>query len=68
MVAPLTLAPLDKDLYKLSKVQFQADHDALHLSKDKPSETLVLTYTGPSGLSIEKKLTFYNDDYKWILP
>ena len=64
MVAPLTLAPLEKDLYKLSKVQFQADHDALHLSKDKPSETLVLTYTGPSGLSIEKKLTFYNDDYK----
>jgi len=64
MVAPLTLAPLDKDLYKLSKVQFQADHDALYLSKDKPSETLVLTYTGPAGLSIEKKLTFYNDDYK----
>ena len=64
MVAPLTLAPLDKELYKLSKVQFQADHDALRLSKDKPSETLVLTYTGPAGLSIEKKLTFYNDDYK----
>jgi YidC/Oxa1 family membrane protein insertase len=64
MVSPLALMPLDKDLYKLSKVQFQADHDALHLGKDKPSETLVLTYAGPAGLSIEKKLTFYNDDYK----
>ncbi len=64
MVSPLTLVPLDKELYKLSNVQFHADHDALQLGKDKPSETLVLTFTGPAGLSIEKKLTFYNDAYK----
>jgi YidC/Oxa1 family membrane protein insertase len=64
MISPLTLTPLDKDLYKLSKVQFVADQDDLHLSKDKPSGTLALTYTGPAGITIEKKLTFYNDDYK----
>jgi YidC/Oxa1 family membrane protein insertase len=64
IVMPLTLVPLEKDLYKLSSVEFKADHEALHLGKDNPSGTLVLTYAGPSGLSIEKKLTFYNDDYK----
>ncbi len=64
MVAPLTMVPLDKNLYKLSMVQFQADRDFLRLGKDKPSETLVLTYAGPAGITIEKKLTFYNADYK----
>ncbi len=64
MMSPLTMIPLDKNLYKLSMVQFRADHDSIRLSKDKPSETLVLTYTGPAGISIERKLTFYNDDYK----
>jgi len=64
MFSPLTLKPLDKELYKLSRVQFVADQNGLHLSKDNPSGTLVLTYAGPAGLTIEKKLTFYNDDYK----
>ena len=64
MVSPLTLVPLDKDLYKLSMVEFRSDHDSLRLSKDRPTETLVLTYAGPAGISIEKKLTFYNDAYK----
>ena len=64
LVSPLTITPLDKTLYKLSQVQYRADHDALHLGKDKPVETLVLTYTGPAGILLEKKLTFYNNDYK----
>jgi len=64
MVSPLTVVPLDKDLYKLSMVEFRSDHDSLRLSKDRPKETLVLTYTGPAGISIEKKLTFHNNDYK----
>ncbi len=64
MVAPLTMVPLDKNLYKLSMVQFRADRDFLQLSKERPSETLVLTYTGPAGISLEKKLTFHNTDYK----
>jgi YidC/Oxa1 family membrane protein insertase len=64
MVSPLTLVPLDKDLYKLSMVEFRSDRDSLRLSKDRPTETLVLTYAGPAGISIEKKLTFHNTDYK----
>ncbi len=64
MIAPLTVMPLDRELYKLSQVEYRADHDALKLSKDKKSETLVLTYAGPAGLLIEKRLTFYNDEYK----
>ncbi len=64
MVMPLTLAPLDKDLYNLSRVEYRANVDAIHLGKDRPSETLVLTYSGPAGISIEKRLTFHNDAYK----
>ena len=64
MVAPLTMMPLDKELYKLSQVDYHADHDAIRLGTDKKSETLVLTYAGPAGLQIEKRLTFYNDAYK----
>ena len=64
MVAPLTVTPLDKALYKLSKVEFRSDQDALRLGSDKPAGTLVLTYAGPAGIMIEKTLTFHNDDYK----
>ena len=64
MVMPLTMVPLDKDLYKLSQVEYRANLDEVHLNKDKPSETLVLTYSGPAGIMIEKRLTFHNDKYK----
>ncbi len=64
MVDPLSLAPLDKALYKLAKVGYQADHDSLLLNKNNPSGTLVLTYKGPAGIEIEKRLTFHNDSYK----
>jgi YidC/Oxa1 family membrane protein insertase len=64
MIAPLTVAPLDKALYQLAHVEYRADHDLLQLGKDKPSETLVLTYKGPAGIEIEKRLTFHNDSYK----
>jgi YidC/Oxa1 family membrane protein insertase len=64
MTSPLTIVPLDKALYKLSHVEYRADHDVIRLSKDRPSETLVLTYRGPAGLQIEKKLVFYNNEYR----
>ncbi len=64
MVAPLTVAPLNQALYGLAQVEFRADHESLQLNKDKPSETLVLTYKGPAGIEIEKSLTFHNDSYK----
>lgn len=63
---PLTLIPNDKELYKLSNVEYQANRDSIRIDREKPSqsETLVLTYRGPAGISIEKRLTFYNNDYK----
>lgn len=64
MVAPLTMMPLDKELYKLSQVEYRADRDEVRLGTDKKSETLILTYAGPAGLEIEKRLTFYNNEYK----
>jgi hypothetical protein len=39
MIAPLTIVPLDKDLYKLSQVEYHADHAALRLGANKKSET-----------------------------
>ena len=64
MVMPLTMVPLDKDLYKLSQVEYRANLDEVRLNKDKLSETLVLTYSGPAGIMMEKRLTFHNDTYK----
>jgi YidC/Oxa1 family membrane protein insertase len=64
LVSPLTLVPLDKALYKLSQVEFRADRDSLRLGQDRPTETLTLTYAGPAGILVEKKLTFYNSEYK----
>ncbi len=64
MVAPLTMMPLDQELNKLSRVEYRANLDAIRLGTDKKSETLVLTYAGPAGLQIEKRLTFHNDTYQ----
>jgi hypothetical protein len=64
MVAPLTVVPLDKELYKLAGVEYRANRESLLLGKDKPSETLVLSYTGPAGIMLEKQLTFHNDKYQ----
>ncbi len=64
IIAPLTVAPLNKALYKLAHVEYSADRDSLQLDKNKPSDTLVLTYRGPAGIMIEKRLTFHNDNYR----
>jgi YidC/Oxa1 family membrane protein insertase len=64
MVPPLTVAPFNQALYGLARVEYRANHESLQLNKDKPSETLVLTYKGPAGIVIEKSLTFHNDSYK----
>jgi len=63
MIAPLTITPLEKDLSALSRVEYRTDRDAIRLDRDKPSDTLVLTYAGPGGLVLEKRLTFHNDSY-----
>ncbi len=64
IVEPLTLIPLDKALYKISRVEYRASSEGIRLSKDKPTDTLVLTYAGPGGITIEKRLTFHNNNYK----
>jgi YidC/Oxa1 family membrane protein insertase len=64
LIAPLLLSPDDKELSRLAKVEYLADHDAVRLGADKTNETITLTYRGPAGLEIEKKITFYNDDYR----
>jgi YidC/Oxa1 family membrane protein insertase len=64
MVAPLTLIPLDKALDRLAHVEYRSNHDSIRLDKDNPSQTLILAYTGPAGIMIEKRLTFTNSDYK----
>jgi len=64
IVSPLAITPLEKSLYKLAMVDFKTNYDNLKLSKDNPSANLTLTYKGPAGISIEKTLKFYNNDYK----
>lgn len=64
MASPLTMVPLDKALSTLAQVEYSANRDALRLSKSRESETLILTYSGPEGLMIEKRLTFHNNSYK----
>lgn len=64
ITAPLTVTPAEKALAKLSGVEFLANVDAVRLDKNAPSQTLVLSYAGPGGIAVEKRLTFYNDEYK----
>ena len=64
IVAPLTITPTDKALRNLSAVEFRSNAESIRLDKDKKSQTLVLTYAGPAGISIEKKLTFHNNEFK----
>ena len=64
IVAPLTLTPTTKALDKVAGVEYRANAGAIRLNKDRKSQTLVLTYAGPAGLLVEKKLTFHNDAYQ----
>jgi YidC/Oxa1 family membrane protein insertase len=64
LVAPLTVTPIEKELRNLAAVEFRPSADSIRLDKDRKSQILVLTYTGPAGIAIEKRLTFYHDQYK----
>jgi YidC/Oxa1 family membrane protein insertase len=64
IVSPLTVTPVEKELRNLAAVEFKPSAESVRLDKDKKTQTLVLTYAGPAGISIEKKLTFHNDEYK----
>jgi YidC/Oxa1 family membrane protein insertase len=64
IIAPLTITPTDKALRNLAAVEFRSNAESIRLDKDKKSQTLVLTYTGPAGITIEKSLTFHNNEFK----
>lgn len=64
LIAPLTVTPVEKELRNLAAVEFKPSADSVRLDKDRKSQTLVLSYTGPAGIAIEKKLTFYHNEYK----
>ncbi len=64
MTPPLAVLPQNKALADLAGVEFRADRSGIRLDKDHRSETLTLSYAGPAGILIEKRLTFYNDEYK----
>jgi len=64
LIAPLTVTPVEKELRNLAAVEFLANADSIRLDNDHKSQTLVLTYRGPAGIAIEKKLTFYHNEYK----
>src|SRR4030067_804919 len=61
IVRPLTLTPYEKALAPLSAVEYRADVDKITLGRERQRETLALTYAGPRGIFIEKRLSFYSD-------
>ena len=63
IVAPLTLTPADPGLAKVAGVEYRASADRLQLGADRPTQTLTLSYDGPGGIRVEKRLTFHNDRY-----
>lgn len=64
LIAPLTVTPVETELRNLAAVEFRPSIERISLDKDRTSQTLVLTYTGPAGIAIEKKLTFHHNEYK----
>ncbi len=64
IVFPLTVVPLDKELSNVARVEYRSNLERVQLDEQNPSQTVVLTYTGPGGMLIEKSLTFHNNEYK----
>lgn len=46
-----------------SKQLYNLDEKTVQLSRERPTEKVTLTATGPDGKKITKELTFHNDDY-----
>ena len=64
IVFPLTIAPLDKELANVARVEYRSNLERVQLDERTPAQTVVLTYTGPGGMLIEKSLTFHYNEYK----
>jgi YidC/Oxa1 family membrane protein insertase len=64
IVSPLTIVPLDRELSNVARVEYRSNLERVQLDEKTPSQTVVLTYTGPGGMLIEKSLTFHYNEYK----
>ena len=64
IVSPLTIVPLDRELSNVARVEYRSNLERVQLDEKNPSQTVVLTYTGPGGMLIEKSLTFHYNEYK----
>ncbi len=64
LVFPLTVVPLEKELSSAAGGEFRSNVERVQLNEQNPSQAVVLTYTGPGGILIEKSLTFHNNEYK----
>lgn len=61
IIYPLSL---DIEGADLNDKIFAADKNNISLSKDKNKDTITLSYSDSKGITVEKRLTFYNDTYK----
>lgn len=48
----------------LNNATFTIDGKGFRLNQNKNKEAIIFSYIGPDGLKIEKRLTFYNDNYR----
>ena len=64
LVFPLTIVPLDRELSNVARVEYRSNLERVQLDEKTPSQTVVLTYSGPGGMLIEKSLTFHYNEYK----
>lgn len=64
IVFPLTIVPLDRELANMARVEYRTNLERVQLDEKTPTQTVVLTYSGPGGMLIEKSLTFHYNEYK----
>jgi YidC/Oxa1 family membrane protein insertase len=61
---PLSIVLGDEPAEFLTKRNYRADKDFIKLGQTNSSESLSFSYSDPSGVTIKKILTFYQDSYR----
>jgi YidC/Oxa1 family membrane protein insertase len=61
---PLSIVLGDEPAEFLTKRNYRADKDSIKLGQTNSSESLTFSYSDPSGVTIKKMLTFYQDSYR----
>lgn len=64
LARPLQITPHGEGLEHLAWAESSPNRERILLTGDNKQETLVLSYRGPRGILLEKRLTFYSDEYK----